>query len=75
MPPTSVLLLTCDFLLQAFFTIVLIRYRNIVIKEGVKLDPNAFNDIDKNLSRTTASPRVIYKDINVPVSLTPSVSV
>ncbi|CAI5705668.1 hypothetical protein KXD40_000822 [Peronospora effusa] len=63
------------FILYAFFTIVLVRYRNIVIKEGVNLDPNAINDIDKNLARTAASPRVIYKDVSIPGSLTPSVSV
>ncbi|POM73153.1 Hypothetical protein PHPALM_10022 [Phytophthora palmivora] len=71
------------FILYAIFTIVLVRHRNIVIKEGVNLDPNAINkDIEKNpagtssSSTTTAtSPRVIRTDVDVPQQLAPPVSV
>ncbi|KAE9213366.1 hypothetical protein PF002_g17979 [Phytophthora fragariae] len=75
------------FILYAVFTIVLVRHRNIVIKEGVNLDPNAINnDIEKNpagmggntaapTTTTATSPRVIRTDLDVPKPLAPPVSV
>ncbi|ETK93620.1 hypothetical protein F441_03358 [Phytophthora nicotianae CJ01A1] len=73
------------FVCYLAFTIVLVRHRNIVIKEGVNLDPNAINnDIEKNpagtggnMSTTTTatSPRVIRTDVDVPQQLAPPVSV
>ncbi|KAL4109807.1 hypothetical protein PRIC1_001502 [Phytophthora ramorum] len=73
------------FVLYAIFTIVLVRHRNIVIKEGVNLDPNAINntDIEKNpagtvgtsTTTTATSPRVIRTDLDVPKPLAPPVSV
>ncbi|KAG3253570.1 hypothetical protein PI124_g1881 [Phytophthora idaei] len=74
------------FVCYLAFTIVLVRHRNIVIKEGVNLDPNAINnDIEKNpagtggngtsTTTTATSPRVIRTDLDVPVPLAPPVSV
>ncbi|CAH0482290.1 unnamed protein product [Peronospora belbahrii] len=73
------------FILYTIFTIVLVRYRNIVIKEGVNLDPKAINNnMDKHFtgtngnmatSMTATSPRIIRTDINVPISLASSVKV
>lgn len=68
------------------FTIVLVRHRNIVIKEGVALDPNAINDIEKNPAgtggngtnaptATATAPRVIRTDVDVPQQLAAPVSV
>ncbi|KAG1705271.1 hypothetical protein DVH05_004201 [Phytophthora capsici] len=68
------------------FTIVLVRHRNIVIKEGVALDPNAINNIEKNPAgtggngtnaptATATAPRVIRTDVDVPQQLAAPVSV
>jgi len=77
------LTVVCCHPLQAIFAVVLVRHRNIVIKEGVNLDPNAINnDIEKNpagvggnAAATATSPRVIRTDLEVQKPLAPPVSV
>ncbi|KAL7690214.1 hypothetical protein Plhal304r1_c013g0050461 [Plasmopara halstedii] len=66
------------FICYFAFAIVLVRHRNIVIKEEGKQD---FNDIEKNTAGTSrntttaTSPRVIRMDLEVAKPLAPPVSV
>ncbi|KAG7390220.1 hypothetical protein PHYBOEH_007071 [Phytophthora boehmeriae] len=69
------------FVLYAILTVVLVKHRNIIIKEGVPLDPNAVAN-NKNpaggkgsTTTTAASPRVIRTDQEAPKPVAPPVSV
>jgi hypothetical protein len=70
------------FVLYLAFSIVLIKHRNVIIKEGVTLDPNApattaTTAAEKAAANATAasSPKVIRTDLEAGKSLAPPVSV
>lgn len=65
--------------LQLAFSIVLIKHRTVIIKEGVPLDPNAVSGsmaAEKTAASTAvASPKVVRTDLEAGKSLAPPVSV
>ncbi|GAB9474459.1 hypothetical protein Gpo141_00011582 [Globisporangium polare] len=74
------------FVLYLAFSIVLIKHRNVIIKEGVALDPTAAANgtaasttaAEKSIATSTtgaSSPKVIRTDLEVGKSLAPPVSV
>lgn len=80
-----ILLLFVYYQLQLAFSIVLIKHRNVIIKEGVALDPTAAANgtatsataAEKSIAVSTgaSSPKVIRTDLEVGKSLAPPVSV
>lgn len=79
-------LLFVYYQLQLAFSIVLIKHRNVIIKEGVALDPTAAASgtttsataAEKSIAVSTtgaSSPKVIRTDLEVGKSLAPPVSV
>ncbi|RLN20158.1 hypothetical protein BBJ28_00025210 [Nothophytophthora sp. Chile5] len=67
------------FALYVVFSVVLMKHRNVIIKEGINLDPTATNnDLEKNAAGGTmsaSSPRVIRTDLETAKTLAPPVSV
>ena len=63
------------------FAVVLVKHRNVIIKEGVSLDPNATPDksnatqVPVPVPATASLPKVIRTDLEAGKSLAPPVSV
>jgi len=63
------------FVLYMAFAAVVIKHRNVIIKEGVSLDPNTANEKSAASSMSAPSPKVIRTDLEMGKSLAPPVSV
>ncbi|KAJ0402479.1 hypothetical protein P43SY_003411 [Pythium insidiosum] len=63
------------FVLYMVFAVVVIKHRNVIIKEGVSLEPGISVDKTPAMPASAPSPKVVRTDLEVGKSLAPPVSV